>query len=150
MARLFDIEQRKVTEILGIEGGYHYVDSPIVWPEHGERPDPDSPVYAPTTWPGARLPHVWLEDGTALHDRLGQGFTLLRLGATRADTCGLEEALRTLGAPLDILDVPDQRARDIYGYDLLLVRPDLHVVWRSNQAPQEPGVLAARATGRLT
>ena len=149
MARLFDSEQRKVTEILGIEGGYQYVDSPIVWPEQGERPDPDNPVYVPTTWPGARLPHVWLDDGTALHDRLGRGYTLLRLGSTQSDTAGLEQALRGTGAPLDVLDVPDQAVREIYEYDLLLVRPDLHVVWRGAHAPATPEQLAACATGRL-
>src|SRR3970282_690745 len=41
MARRFDIEHRKVTEILGIEAGYRYVGSPVVWPEAGEGPDPD-------------------------------------------------------------------------------------------------------------
>ena len=33
---------------------------------------------------------------------------------------------------MTVLDVPDRIARDIYGYDLILVRPDLHVVWRGN------------------
>ncbi len=35
MGARFEIEQRKVTEILGIEAGYRYVGSPIVWPERG-------------------------------------------------------------------------------------------------------------------
>ena len=86
MARLFDIEQRKVTEILGIEAGYRYTGSPVICrPEAREIidcPDPDSPQYVPTSCPGARLPHVWLNDGTALHDHLGPGYTLLRLGKT--------------------------------------------------------------------
>ncbi len=56
VAKLDDNEQRKVTEILGIEAGYRYVDSPIVWPESGDGPDPDNRQYVPTTWPGARLP----------------------------------------------------------------------------------------------
>ena len=37
--------------------------------------------------------------------------------------------------------------RDVYGCDLLLLRPDMHVVWRGNDAPQEPAELAALATG---
>jgi hypothetical protein len=37
--------------------------------------------------------------------------------------------------------------RDIYGFDLLLLRPDLHVVWRGQVAPAEPEKLAALATG---
>jgi hypothetical protein len=149
MAALFDIQQRKVTEILGIEAGYRYVDSPIIWPEPGDGPDPDNPCYIPTTWPGARLPHVWLSDGVALHDRLGPGYTLLRLGGTRADTSSLERSFRELHAPLDVLDAPGERAREIYQYDLLLVRPDLHVVWRGNKLPQDAAKIAAVATGRL-
>jgi 2-polyprenyl-6-methoxyphenol hydroxylase-like FAD-dependent oxidoreductase len=146
MARRFDVEQRKVTEILGIEGGYQYVDSPIVWPAAGgDRPDPENRAYVPTTWPGARLPHVWLADGRALHDRLGSGFTLLRLGGTRVDTSTFEVAMHGLGAPLDMLEIPDTTAREIYECDLLLIRPDLHVAWRGNTAP--PASLAALVTG---
>jgi hypothetical protein len=149
MASRFDIEQRKVTEILGIEAGYRYVGSPVVWPEAGDGPDPDNPHYVPTSWPGARFPHVWLNDGTALHDRLGPGYTLLRLGGSQADVSGLERALRATGAPLDVLDLRDERVRETAGFDLLLVRPDLHVVWRGNQLADEAGTIAAVATGRL-
>ena len=45
------------------------------------------------------------------------------------------------------LDIPDEAPRDVYGYDLLLLRPDMHVVWRGNDAPPEPEKLAALATG---
>jgi hypothetical protein len=48
---------------------------------------------------------------------------------------------------LQVLDVPDERARDVYEHDLLLLRPDMHVVWRGNDAPQAPDRLAALATG---
>jgi hypothetical protein len=149
MAALFDIQQRKVTEILGIEAGYRYVDSPIIWPEPGDGPNPDNPCYVPTTWPGARLPHVWLSDGVALQDRLGPGYTLLRLGGTHADTSSLEQSFRELHAPLDVLDASAERAREIYQYDLVLVRPDLHVAWRDNKLPQDTAKIAAAATGQL-
>ena len=149
MAELFDIHQRKVTEISGIEAGYRYVDSPIVWPETGDGPDPDNACYTPTTWPGARLPHVWLSDGSALHDRLGPGYSLLRLGRIHADTSNLERAFRGLGARLDLIDVPDATPRDLYRYDLLLVRPDLHVAWRGNQLPEDTAELASLTTGHL-
>ncbi len=149
MAALFDVQQRKVTEILGIEAGYRYVNSPIVWPEPGDGPDPDNASYIPTTWPGARLPHVWLGEGAALHDRLGPGYTLLRLGGTQADTASLEQSFQELRAPLEVLDVPNKRARELYQYDLLLVRPDLHVVWRGNEHPQDAAKIAMVAIGRL-
>ncbi|MBO0703922.1 MAG: 2-polyprenyl-6-methoxyphenol hydroxylase, partial [Candidatus Dormibacteraeota bacterium] len=148
MARRFAVEQRKVTEILGIEAGYRYVDSPLVWPEPGEGPDPDAVRYTPTTWPGARLPHVWLEDGSALHDRLGPGFSLVRLGPGQAHDAGaLVRAFRELGAPLDVVDVPDAAALELYGRPLVLVRPDLHVAWRGDRAPDDAGRVAAMATG---
>jgi 2-polyprenyl-6-methoxyphenol hydroxylase-like FAD-dependent oxidoreductase len=149
MAALFDTEQRKVTEISGIEAGYRYVDSTIVWREPGESPDPDNPAYVPTTWPGARLPHVWLSDGEALHDRLGAGYTLLRLGGTHADTSSLERSFQELHAPLEVLDIAGERPRDIYQFDLLLVRPDLHVVWRGDDLRQDAAQIARVATGRL-
>jgi hypothetical protein len=104
-------------------------------------------TYVPTTWPGARLPHVWLGDGSALHDRIGDGYTLLRLGRSREDAAPLTAAFAALGAPLTLLDLDDERPRALYGHDLLLLRPDLHVVWRGNLLPEEPARLAAMATG---
>ena len=147
ICRRFDTEQRKITEISGIECGYRYVGSPVIAAEQGDGPDPNSLRYAPTTWPGARLPHVWLADGAALHDRLGAGFTLLRLGGARADSATLEDAIRHTGAPLDVLDVPDPLVRDLYERDFVLVRPDLHVAWRGNQMPHGPWEIATCVTG---
>lgn len=147
MARRFDVEQRKVTEILGIEAGYRYVDSPVIWSEPGEGPDPDNRDYVPTTWPGARLPHVWLEDGSALADRIGKGYTILRLGTTPPHVDALADALRMHGAPVEVLRLPDAAARRILERDLILVRPDLHVVWRGDTLPADAERIAAVATG---
>ena len=147
LARIADVEQRKSNEMIGAELGYRYAGSPIIWPEAGDAPEPDFMKYVPTTWPGARLPHVWMDDGTALHDRIGDGYTLLRLAATQADTGALGRAFASYGAPFAVLDIADNRPREIYGYDLLLLRPDLHVVWRGNRLPDDPVKLAALATG---
>jgi 2-polyprenyl-6-methoxyphenol hydroxylase-like FAD-dependent oxidoreductase len=148
MGQIFDAEQRKVTEILGIECGYRYVGSPLTSDEPGG-PDANSRAYVPTSWPGARLPHVWLDDGTPIHDRLGTTYSLLRFGRTLAETEPLERALRATGAPLDVIELTSSQARAIYEYDYLLVRPDLHVVWRGNAPPADPQQLARIATGRL-
>jgi hypothetical protein len=102
--------------------------------------------YVPTTWPGARLPHVWLEDGRALHDLIGDGYTLLQLAGTR-DGDALARAFAPLGAPFSTLAIDSARAREVYGFDLLLLRPDLHVVWRGNALPDDSAKLAAVATG---
>ncbi len=147
LTRIADVEQRKSNEMIGAELGYRYRDSPIVWQEPGEGPEDNFMKYVPTTWPGARLPHLWLADGTSLHDRIGDGYTLLRLAGTQADTSPLEQGFTALGAPLTVLAIDDEQARDLYGYDLLLLRPDLHVVWRSNRLPNDAAKLAAIATG---
>jgi len=149
LARIADREQRKSNDMIGAELGYRYVGSPLIWPEPGEGPPHEFIDYVPTTWPGARLPHVWLDDGTALHDRIGDGFTLLRLGGTQVDTTGLAQAMRATGAPLDVLDIGDDAPRAVYGYDLLLLRPDLHVAWRENQPPANAKRLAEIVTGRM-
>jgi hypothetical protein len=135
--------------MIGAELGYRYVGSPLIAAARDEGPEHDFMTYVPTTWPGARLPHVSLHDGGAMQDRIGygHGYTLLRLGATKSDATGLQRAFAAIGAPLQLLDIAGERPRDVYGYDLLLLRPDMHVVWRGNEAPPEPTKLAALATG---
>ena len=146
LIRVADVEQRKTNEMVGAELGYRYVGSPVIEDEPGG-PEHLFREYVPTTWPGARLPHLWLRNQTAVQDLIGDGYTLLRLGGSQADTSALERTMGTLGAPLHTLTVADVVAREIYGYDLILLRPDMHVAWRGNSAPADPGTLAARVTG---
>jgi len=147
LSRIADVEQRKSNEMIGAELGYRYADSPIIFPEVGDAPETDFMKYVPTSWPGARLPHVWLADGTALHDHIGDGYTLLCLGVGRANTGGLAEAFASFGAPFSLVEIAEERPRDIFGHDFLLLRPDLHVVWRGNRLLADPAKLAALATG---
>jgi 2-polyprenyl-6-methoxyphenol hydroxylase-like FAD-dependent oxidoreductase len=141
-----EVEQRKSNEMIGAELGYRYGYSPIIAHEPGGPPD-DFREYVPSAWPGARLPHVWLDGHTAIQDRVGRGYTLLRLGGSREDGSGLQRSMGMLGAPFEVLDIPDAIARDLYGCDLILLRPDLHVAWRDNQLPADPARLAALVTG---
>jgi len=121
--------------MIGAELGYRYVDSPIIdnipgGPEHLYR------EYRPTTWPGARLPHSWM-DGVPVQDLIPRdGYTLLRLNA-KHDPDPLRAAFEARGAPLTVLDLTEQPGRGIYERDLLLLRPDMHVVWRNNLMPQK-------------
>jgi len=146
LAKVAAVEQRKVNEMIGAELGYRYVDSPIIdnlpgGPEHLFRD------YRPTSWPGARLPHVWLEDGTPVQDRISNvGYTLLCLNS-RHDTAALERAFRARSAPFSVRHVESEPARAIFERDLILLRPDMHVVWRGNNPPANPAELAALATG---
>ena len=137
------VEQPKSNEMIGAELGYRYQGSPLIANEPG---GPEDPLrnYQPTTWPGARLPHVWLEGHQAIQDRIGRGYTLLRLGGSTEEIFSLENAMT---APFEVLDIPDPVARDLYGYDLILLRPDLHIAWRDNHMHPDPRRLAALVTG---
>jgi 2-polyprenyl-6-methoxyphenol hydroxylase-like FAD-dependent oxidoreductase len=147
LTRVANVEQRKSNEMIGAELGYRYVGSPVIAQEEGEGPPHEFMTYVPTTWPGVRLPHVWLDDGTALHDKIGDGYTLLRFGGSAANSAPLARAFAGYGVRFAALDIADARPRELYGYDLLLLRPDLHVVWRGNSLPGEADKLAALATG---
>jgi len=142
LVRVAEVEQRKSNEMIGAELGYRYAGSPIIADEPGG-PEDDFRRYVPSTWPGARLPHLWLDGHIAIQDRLGPGYTLLRL--RHHDTSAFENAMRAV--PFEVLDVTDARAREIYGYDLILLRPDLHVAWRGNRPPPDPARLARLVTG---
>ncbi|TAK68046.1 MAG: FAD-dependent oxidoreductase [Actinomycetota bacterium] len=141
------VRQRLVHEMVGTELGYCYDESPVICHESGDSPDVSPTAFVPSTFPGVRLPHVWLADGTAVADRLGLGFTLLRLGAAQHDTSALEAAVRATGAPLDVLDIAEAHVRELYERDLLLIRPDLHVAWRGDLPPADPQAVAAAVTG---
>jgi len=141
-----DIEQRKTNEMIGAELGYRYIDSPIIMDIPGG-PEQLFRDYQPSTWPGARLPHVWLDDGTPIQDHLPNSFVLLKLAGTKMDTRPLENAIAAYGTPLAVVEKPDRVAREVYGFDAILLRPDMHIVWRGNQAPDNAAEIAAVATG---
>ncbi len=132
-------------ESFGIELGYRYDGSPIVCAEAGAAPPLDPLIYVPSTWPGARLPSLFLADGRALHDSLGDGFTLLAFG--RADAAGLAAAAHSRGVPLDVLRIDEAHGREICERDLVLVRPDQHVAWRGDAPAADPLAVIDRARG---
>ncbi len=147
VARLADVEQRKGQEMLRIELGYRYLGSPVICDDPGPQPAGHGYAYEPVSCPGARLPHTWADQQVAVHNLCRDGFALLRLGGTAADTGELEDALAALGVPLQVLDLPAPHVRALYGADLLLLRPDLHVAWRRDEPPTRPSQVAATVTG---
>jgi 2-polyprenyl-6-methoxyphenol hydroxylase-like FAD-dependent oxidoreductase len=135
---------------IGVELGARYDGSSIIASD--EAAPTDSIVqYIPTGQPGGRAPHSWLGAGRgigdSLYDRLGNGFTLLRLGRKPADGAGLAEAANKSGVPFDVLDVADEATRDLYGADLVLLRPDQHIAWRGEKSPSDASAIVARVVG---
>ena len=64
----------------GIEIGYGYTDSAVVWREDGDEHQNDPVSYTPTTSPGYRVPAVYLEDGTPIYELFGPCYSLLNFG----------------------------------------------------------------------
>ena len=146
LAQVADVEQRKTNEMIGAELGYRYVDSPLIWDEPGG-PEQMFRTYDPTAWTGVRLPHVWVRPGVSIQDLVGRTYAVLRMGPNTEAVDPIVEAFSAVGAPITVLDFPDDRFRALYGCSYFLVRPDLHIAWRGNQLPTDPRKLAALATG---
>ena len=62
----------------GLNFGTFYDRSPIVAYDGEAAPAYTMDDFTPSTVPGCRTPHVWLEEGRSLYDAMGPGFTLLR------------------------------------------------------------------------
>jgi 2,4-dichlorophenol 6-monooxygenase len=117
--------------------------------------------YQPCTWPGARLPHVWVWDaaGTRMSslDLVGHGrFTLITgIGgepwceAARAAgaALGIDIACVEIGPRKPVLDHAGDwaRASGIADSGALLVRPDQHVAWRAARLGADPQADLTRA-----
>lgn len=120
----------------GIELGYRYNGSPVIAAdEEGKEPPWEKPCYIPSTWPGSRAPHVFLNDGsTSIFDLFGTGreYTLVDFTNDGRFARRFEEESKRLKIPLGAIHLPgEQRAQAIWERDAVLVRPDDHVAWRS-------------------
>jgi hypothetical protein len=85
-----------------------------------------------------------------VQDRIpAEGFTILKIGNSKIDVSTLDAAMAAYGAPVNTIEVTDHAARDIYGFDLILLRPDLHIVWRGNDL-SNASEIAAVGTGHAS
>ena len=137
-------------ESMGLQIGHRYENSPICVAD-GTPPTPDDfREYVPTTRPGSRAPHHWLEDGCSTLDLFGNGFTLMVFPAAPAESVEkLRLAFAQRHIPLEIVQVADESVAALYERPLVLVRPDGHVAWRGDEAGQA-GHVAAVVSGRAT
>ena len=142
----FNHHARFEFNIPGITFGGRYDGSPIIVPD-GTAPPPDAVnSYQPTGCPGGRAPHLWLGDGRSLYDALGFEFTLLQLGDTPVDATPFRAAAEAQRVPLSVVRIEGAEARNLYGADLALIRPDQIVAWRGHSTAGAAAVLR-RATG---
>ena len=139
----------------GVELDQHYESSAVVadgtpWPTPSRDPEL---FHHPTTHPGARLPHVWLERGperVSTLDVAGHGgFTLLTGPGGGPWVEAASKLADALDVPLrsvvvahdgDFADVLGRwsRLREIEDTGALLVRPDHHVAFRAHRLGDDP------------
>ncbi len=133
--------------------GYRYVDSPVCVYSENEDPEQieaeylDGTHYRPGTRPGCRAPHAWLADGRSTLDLFGRGFVLMCLGVPPTDSAALEEAAGDAGVPMTVYALDEPHVVRLYEKRFVLVRPDGHVAWRSDELPADPRRLMCAVAG---
>ncbi len=132
---------------LGLQIGYRYEGSPICVDDGTPAPPDDPERYVASARPGARAPHVVLAEGRSTLDLFRRGFMLLRLGADAPDGASLAAAAQRRGVPLKVVALHAPEAAALYGRKLVLVRPDGHVAWRADTAPDDPLAIVDRVRG---
>lgn len=147
LAKAIEAAGNAENESWGVEQGYRYDESPIIVHE-ANPPEVDPLTYIPNTVPGVRLPHVFLEDGVSVHDKLGLFMTLLVIDG-HDDVSDLERAAAELRIPLDIVELDRPDLLPIYERRILLVRPDQHIAWRGDALPNDPKALLHLVSGHL-
>ena len=139
----------------GVELGQRYKSSAII-PDGTAEPeytrDPEL-YYHPTTWPGAKLPHLWLERDNkqvSTLDLAGHGrFTLftgvsgagwVEAAARVSAETGVEIHVWQVGPGCEVTDTFGDWAvqSEISDSGCVLVRPDAHVCWRQRELTAAP------------
>jgi hypothetical protein len=127
--------------------GYCYEPSPICVPDGSPRVALETKDFVAVARPGTRAPHAWLDESRSMLDLFGNGFVLLRLGATPPDAEIIVAAAAKRDVPLTVVDVADPKIAALYERSLVLVRPDGHVSWRADAVPADPLGLIDRVRG---
>lgn len=147
----------------GIEMNQRYRSDAIATDGQPEPEFAEDPVlhYAPTTWPGARVPHAWLwsekGDKASTLDLTGKGrFTVLtgiggeawvEAAQEAGEALGLDIAAHVIGPRREWTDPAGDwaRAREVRDGGIVLVRPDQHVCWRREAMVDDPVAELTRA-----
>jgi hypothetical protein len=88
-----------------------------------------------------------LDDGRALHDAFGKRFTLLAIGAKRDAVKSFVAVAKSVGFPVDVLEIEEAIAREKYPAALTLIRPDGYVAWQGEGDEYDPVDVIRRVSG---
>ena len=97
--------------------------------------------------PGARAPHVWINEGKSILDLFGTHFTLLCIGKPEKDGETIELAATRYRVPFKVLAINNPNITVLYKKNFVLVRPDGHIAWQGNHPPQAPEKIIIQVVG---
>ncbi|UGT61839.1 FAD-dependent oxidoreductase [Nocardia asteroides] len=158
--------QRTEFQAHDLEIGFAYPEGALV-PDGTDAPprDPMGRIYHPTTRPGHRLPHTWIEhNGRRLstHDLTENNARFVLIvaengeswapaAAQAAEKYGVQVKVAEIGAESEYRDPQGEWSalRQISGSGAILVRPDNHVAWRSAEAVSDPSSTLVQALGAV-
>ena len=150
----------------GVELNQRYASAAVVpdgTPEPAYQRDREL-YYQATTWPGARVPHVWVEQAGVRRstiDLVGKGRFTLFTGIGGEAWRAAAAAIAARGVPLEVISIGPAGcdAQDVYGDwfrdsevdedGCVIVRPDMHVGWRAHAMVRDPGAVLAAVFDRL-
>ncbi|MCF2570838.1 FAD-dependent monooxygenase [Brevibacterium sp. UCMA 11754] len=159
-----DVVRARVHEALAVKAsefhseglvlGYEYAGTSRV--ASGPAPFVDAVEYRPQALPGCLLPHFRLVGGASVYLD-ARGFTVFVTGED-ISTEKLELTARGNTIPLRVIRLSGadaDTARALWGKDLVLVRPDFHIVATASvaayaSAGEGDGVIEVAGTGRRT
>jgi 2,4-dichlorophenol 6-monooxygenase len=157
--------QRIEFQAHNIELGFFYDKGALV-SENTEPPeiDPIGSMYHPTTLPGHRLPHAWIEyknQRISTLDLVGKGeFLLISGSSAKGWDEATKEVSKNLGTKIKHVQIGYEgeysdptgyweNLSEISVYGAILVRPDHHVAWREKGSIENPTEVLGEVMGRI-
>lgn len=150
----------------GVELGQRYRSDAVVSdgsPEPEYTRDPEL-YYHPTTWPGAHLPHAWVNHNNievSTYDLGGKGkFALFTGIGGEAWVDAAKKAAEQYGIDIQTYVFgPGQDVEDLWGdWDklceieedgMLLIRPDMFIAYRAKSLAPDPNTALTQALGKI-
>lgn len=145
--------QRAEFQAHDVEIGFRYETGAVV--PDGTPPAQRSAtgtVYTPTTRPGHRLPHAWVDkngERVSTHDLTGndgsfaliagaEGESWSQAASVAAEKFGVTITVARVGSDFDDVDGVWEQVGEIDAHGAVLIRPDNHVAWRALSGDDQP------------
>ncbi|MEI7740002.1 MAG: FAD-dependent monooxygenase [Betaproteobacteria bacterium] len=138
---------------LNMHLGNRYTNSPINIYEEFEDPVKqkfefeDSINYIPSTRPGCRAPHVWLDKELSTLDLINKKFSLFCFVDISEEINLLCQYADQLKIPITVFFIDSVKTKLLFEFNYLMIRPDGHIAWRGNNCKIEPSYFWSKITG---